>query len=223
MNNVSLDFERSDPKINKLSTCEPLARRSQTCILEYIRDRSFDSTYHLPCPPDSSQIDENVCVKKNLHLLSSPKMYLVRSSFASSGVRRVCSINFFILGEMFISAIFLAKNSSSALRLVSSASRMDSCKNSMTAYITSGSAPFVASKMGAKGDAWIFLTVAVITSFFLISCGKSTTNKRNKQIINKNYAFEIFRKPQKTFAVFWGSFLRLLFPTSAGSCSDNNF
>ena len=112
-------------------------------------------------------IDKDIRINKNLlHLL---RIYASRSSAAiSSGVNDTQPRNFRNDSEspFPISFSALAKKTSSALRLVSSASRMDSCKYSITACITSISAPFVISNMGAIDDDWIVLTVAVITSFF---------------------------------------------------------
>ena len=71
-------------------------------------------------------IYKDVCVKKNFHFLSTskPNIHLVRSSAASFGVNLSQSTSSSISGSMFTSAIFLARYSSSALRLTSSASRM---------------------------------------------------------------------------------------------------
>ena len=81
-------------------------------------------------------IHKDIGVKKNFHFRSSPKIHLVRSSAASSGVRRSASNNSSISGEISISAIFFARNSSSAFRLASSAFRTVSFRNSITTLMS---------------------------------------------------------------------------------------
>jgi hypothetical protein len=53
----------------------------------------------------------------------SPRIYRVRSSVASSGVSLSHSTSSCVSGDTLISAIFCDRNSSSSLRLASSASR----------------------------------------------------------------------------------------------------
>ena len=113
-----------------------------------------------------NNIDENVCVKKYFHFLSRPKIHLVRSSAASWGVSLNPLNSSSTSGEISNSAIFLAKNSSSALRLVSSASRIDSCKKSTTAFISFTSILLITSMYGAIGVDCTLLVASVMTTPF---------------------------------------------------------
>ncbi len=111
------------------------------------------------------KVHKDISIKKHFH--RSPSIYRVRSSAASSGVRRSMSNNLCVSGEILISAIFLAKNSSSALRLASSASCMASYKKSTTAFISLTFMLLITSMYGAIGVACtLFVATVIKTPFF---------------------------------------------------------
>ncbi len=111
------------------------------------------------------KVHKDIGIKKHFH--RSPSIYRVRSSAASSGVSRRRSNKSCVSGEMFISAIFLARNSSSALRLASSASCMASCRKSTTAFISLTFILLITSMYGAIGVACtLFVATVIKTPFF---------------------------------------------------------
>ena len=113
-------------------------------------------------------IHKDIGVKKNFHFRSSPKIHLVRSSAASSGVRRSASNSSLTSGEISISAIFFARNSSSAFRLDSSASRTVSFRNSITTLMSLMFIPRMIPMYGAIGVSDTLCANVVITSLYLI-------------------------------------------------------
>ena len=133
--------------------------------------------------PAFSKINQYICIQKYFHL--SPKIYLVRSSAASSGVNLNHSTSSCVSGDTLISAIFLARNSSSALRFASSTSRMASFRNSMTMYMSLTFIPRISPKYGAIGVDWICLAAVVITPLFL-RC-KDKNNFKQPQYLKKYF------------------------------------
>lgn len=136
--------------------------------------------------PVVGDVNQDISVQENFHL--SPRIYRVRSSVASSGVSLSHSTSSWVSGDTLISAIFCDRNSSSSLRLASSASRIASLRNSMTKYMSLTFISRISPIYGAIGvDKTRFAAVVITLCFAAAKIDRNSETARGRGNIGNNH------------------------------------